>query len=135
MWLIVFSCFNMKYLFQIKALLPPQLQYKTFAIMRGSTANTAGSYFKIDTGYSNLKRFAQIIEVNGKTKLPFTTWPYLPISPNAERSGQPGEIKPSFIQYQLIQARSERGSRRLPRERSSEISKNCHQNFLLHTCA
>ena len=26
----------------------------------------------------------------------------------------------------IIQARSERGSRRLPRERSSEISKNCH---------
>ena len=30
----------------------------------------------------------------------------------------------------LVQARSERGSRRLPRERSSEISKNCHKNYL-----
>ena len=30
----------------------------------------------------------------------------------------------------LIRARSERGSRRLPRERSSEISKNCHKNYL-----
>ena len=30
----------------------------------------------------------------------------------------------------FIQARSEQGSRRLPRERSSEISKNCHKNYL-----
>ena len=70
--------------------------------MRGSNATTAGSYFKIDTGYSDVNRFAQIIEVNGKTKLPFTTWPYLPISPNAERSGQPGELKTSSIQYHLL---------------------------------
>ena len=30
----------------------------------------------------------------------------------------------------VIQARSERGSRRLPRVRSSEISKNCYKNSL-----
>ena len=30
----------------------------------------------------------------------------------------------------FIRARSERGSRRLPRERSSETSKNCHKNYL-----
>ena len=35
----------------------------------------------------------------------------------------------------IIQARSERGSRRLPRERSSEISKNCLRKSLLYTCA
>ena len=38
----------------------------------------------------------------------------------------------------FIQARSERGSRRLPRERSSEISKNCHSNTIVRfhtTCA
>ena len=32
----------------------------------------------------------------------------------------------SQFQFSLIQARSEQGSRRLPCERSSEISKNCH---------
>ena len=35
----------------------------------------------------------------------------------------------------LFQARSERGSRRLPRERSSEFSKNCRKNYHSHTCA
>jgi len=35
----------------------------------------------------------------------------------------------------LIQARSERGSRRLPRERSSEISKNGEGNSLSYTSA
>ena len=34
------------------------------------------------------------------------------------------------ISKRLVQARSERGSRRLPRKRSSEISKNYHKNDL-----
>ena len=33
----------------------------------------------------------------------------------------------------LFQARSERGSRRLPHERSSEISKKCHKNSDSHS--
>lgn len=99
--ILLYPSFNIS-LFQPTALLPPQLQNKTFALMRGSNATTTGSYFKIDTGYSDMKRFAQIIEVNGKTKLPFATWPYLPMSPNAERSGHPGEIKTSFIQYRML---------------------------------
>ena len=35
-----------------------------------------------------------------------------------------------LLGFCFIQARSERGSRRLPHERSSEISKNCHKNYL-----
>ena len=37
--------------------------------------------------------------------------------------------------FGVIQARSERGSRRLPRERSSEISKNGEENSLTYTSA
>ena len=38
----------------------------------------------------------------------------------------------SLVYLQIIRARSKRGSRRLPRERSSEISKNCHRNSHIH---
>ena len=38
-----------------------------------------------------------------------------------------------FTKIKIFQAQSERGSRRLPRERSSEISKNGHKNSFLHT--
>ena len=72
--------------------LPEQFADGTLAFYRGKNATSHKSYYKIKRGRTEKQNYNQILELNGKSQLPFLWWPYLPISPNAERSGFPGNL-------------------------------------------